>query len=505
MNRPVSRREDGSSADETQEDQSFLHNVPTTARVAFQDHGTEYSEVDLREPHSPTRDLAEASQDDDESKPAITQTIKHAARRLHLKSVQSSSVSRVFHPTTARMYVRIRDRISDNSDADTGSQHSASSDEVELLWRARDARKRRGSIAVPVRKPTDPPAPKQTSASSNSFAKNVLRMFTVFPYWDMAFWCGWSYSIGSALFVLSGAFGWAPLAFPDSEFKGEAKYGVTLTFFFGALFYQIGAVVAYFEAVNAGSFHGSAMRRLLEGHEKEDKELLDEKLHDFFHHMVPHHRISDNDEEAARRDSMAVKIQQAAPRRGGIDMGESETGEAHEYLTWRWWPTWQALRHYHAYEIGYLACTIQLFGVTLYGITSIVILPGILDSLNAWQTNAAYWIPQIVAAACFLVASIMFTLETQEKWWKPEPKVLGWWIGVWSTIGSVGFELCAGFGPAGANSSWCAYQSSLSSMWGSGAYLIGSVLQWYEAVNKHPAQELLNEPGEMKTWQVHPI
>ncbi|KAK5736449.1 hypothetical protein LTR17_007445 [Elasticomyces elasticus] len=138
-------------------------------------------------------------------------------------------------------------------------------------------------------------------------------------------------------------------------------------------------------------------------------------------------------------------------------------------------------------------------------IWQIVILPGILDSLNAWQTNAAYWIPQIVAAACFLVASIMFTLETQEKWWKPEPKVLGWWIGVWSIIGSVGFELCAGFGPAGANSSWCAYQSSLSSMWGSGAYLIGSMLQWYEAVNKHPAQELLNEPGEMKTWQVHPI
>ncbi|KAK5691968.1 hypothetical protein LTR97_011139 [Elasticomyces elasticus] len=504
MNRPVCRREDGSSADETHEDQKFL---PTTARVAFQDRSTVSSEVDLREPHSPTRDLAEAGQDDDESKPAITQTIKHAARRLHLRSVQSSSVSRVFHPTTARMYVRIRDRISDHSDNDIGSQHSDSSDEVELLWRARDARKRRGSIAVPVRKPTDPPAPKRTSPSSDhlkSFAKNVARMFTVFAYWDMAFWCGWSYSIGSALFVLSGAFGWAPLAFPDSEFKGEAKYGVTLTFFFGALFYQIGAVVAYFEAVNAGSFHGSAMRRLLEGHEKEDKGLLDEKLHEFFHHMVPHHKPGGDDEEAARRNSMAVKSQQA-PRRGGIDMGEPETGEASEYLTWRWWPTWQALRHYHAYEIGYLACTIQLFGVTLYGITSIVILPGILDSLNTWQTNAAYWIPQIVAAACFLVASIMFTLETQEKWWKPEPKVLGWWIGVWSTIGSVGFELCAGFGPAGANSSWCAYQSSLSSMWGSGAYLIGSMLQWYEAINKHPAQELLNEPGEMKTWQVHPI
>ncbi|KAK1816071.1 hypothetical protein LTR12_009493 [Friedmanniomyces endolithicus] len=109
--------------------------------------------------------------------------------------------------------------------------------------------------------------------------------------------------------------------------------------------------------------------------------------------------------------------------------------------------------------------------------STVVIMPGILDNLDTWQTNAAYWIPQIVASAFFLIASIMFTFETQEKWWKPEPGVLGWWIGFWSIVGSVGFELGAGFGPASATSSWCAYQSSLSSLWGSAAYLIASMLQ----------------------------
>ena len=127
------------------------------------------------------------------------------------------------------------------------------------------------------------------------------------------------------------------------------------------------------------------------------------------------------------------------PRRGGLDLGEPEEGETVEYTSWRWWPTWHRLRTHHIYEIGYLSCTIQLFGVTLYGVTSIVILPGILSSLSEWQETAAYWIPQLVAASCFLIASFGFTWETQSKWWKAEFQVLGWWIGVWCIVGSVGF------------------------------------------------------------------
>jgi hypothetical protein len=34
----------------------------------------------------------------------------------------------------------------------------------------------------------------------------------------------------------------------------------------------------------------------------------------------------------------------------------------------------------------------------------------------------------------------MFTLETQEKWWKPQMNVLGWWIGFVALMGSTGFE-----------------------------------------------------------------
>ena len=120
-------------------------------------------------------------------------------------------------------------------------------------------------------------------------------------------------------------------------------------------------------------------------------------------------------------------------------MGEVDEGTSKQYMTWRWYPSWHVLRTHHIYEIGYVACTIQLFGATLYGITGVVVLPGIFDSLANWQAEGAFWVPQIVASCCFLTAGIMFTLETQEKWYRPEVTTIGWWIGAWAVIGSIGF------------------------------------------------------------------
>lgn len=54
---------------------------------------------------------------------------------------------------------------------------------------------------------------------------------------------------------------------------------------------------------------------------------------------------------------------------------------------------------------------------------------------------------------------------------------------VWNFIGAIGFTLCGALGYAAQVSTKAAYQSSLSTFWGGWAFLIGSVLQWYESVN----------------------
>jgi hypothetical protein len=348
------------------------------------------------------------------------------------------------------------------SDSDNAVHKSR---QQELLWRARDNRKGRNSIAV-SRLPDDGGdvvlpirfTPRM-KASAWEIGQVFWRMFTTFPYWDMAFWSGWSYTFGSALFVVTGVLSWGPIAYGESFEAPKAEtYGGPLAFFFGALFYQVGAVTAYLEAVNDGSFHGSAMRRLLEGREDDSKKLLDEKIQSFLHRLSPHRPHQGKDERAIdeilvdpeagwntkelrnlRPGSVYPQGKSPAPRRGGVDLG-GEEGDSSVYETWRWWPTWYALRSHHVYDIGWLACTIQLFGVTLYGITGVVNLPGVLSSLEDWQKLGAFWVPQVVAALCFLIASLMFMLETQEAWWKLEPFVLGWWVGVWATIGKSGVQ-----------------------------------------------------------------
>ncbi|KAF2642445.1 hypothetical protein P280DRAFT_423112, partial [Massarina eburnea CBS 473.64] len=298
--------------------------------------------------------------------------------------------------------------------------------------------------------------------------QNIWTMVSTFPYWDMAFWSGFAYSIGSIMFIIDGAFAFGPLASPDRHWpEGEDKYAGPLLFFLGAVvFYQTGAVMAYLEAVNDGCFAGVAMKRFWEeGSEEDKKKLLDEKLHTFFGHIIPHHHRHDGDSG---------------------DVHEPDKEGFHEYITWRWWPTWTALRTYHMREVGYIACTIQLLGAVLYSVTGVVVLPGVLSSLAWWQKIAAFWVPQVVASCCFLTAGIMFTIETQEKWYIVTPWTVRWWIGGWATVGSVGFLLCACFGLGSHKYTWCEYQSDLSSTWGSVAYLFSSLLQWYESVSAGP-------------------
>lgn len=381
----------------------------------------------------------------------VTHTLSKAAHtakeKLHLHHISAAGPWRgFFNPTNVHVHLGGKD--------DEGVEHA-------FIWRSRDNRKGRNSIAVPSRDPTARSTPLRSRIylSLGRLKHGIWQMCTTFRYWDMAYWSGWSYSIGSVLFVMDGAWAWQSVAYPDRLSENLITYGPSLCFFFGALLYQVGAVMAYLECVNDGSFQGSAMRRFLEGHEDDSKKMLDEKLHTFFGHLVPHHHHKETDgdiekmpsvdpEEGWRRRSRGERPfpiyppgKGPAPRRGGIDLGETEEGTSSEYMTWRWYPTWHMLRTHHVYEIGYVACAIQLFGATLYGICGLVDLPGILSSLKPWQEEGAFWVPQIVASCCFLTAGILFTVESQENWYRPEPAVLGWWIGFWATVGSCGF-LC---------------------------------------------------------------
>lgn len=54
---------------------------------------------------------------------------------------------------------------------------------------------------------------------------------------------------------------------------------------------------------------------------------------------------------------------------------------------------------------------------------------------------------------------------------------------VWNFIGGIGFTACGALGFAAKVNSGVNFQSVLCTFWGSWAFLIGSLLQWFESVN----------------------
>lgn len=77
-------------------------------------------------------------------------------------------------------------------------------------------------------------------------------------------------------------------------------------------------------------------------------------------------------------------------------------------------------------------------------------------------------------------------IEVQQKWYLPAPHRLGWHIGLWNLIGALGFTLCGALGFSTGSGE--IYEASLATFWGSWAFLIGSVIQWFESLDKHPVE-----------------
>lgn len=157
---------------------------------------------------APARDDAA---EDSNAKPTDTsqkaQALAESAKeKLHLHHVKATGPSKFFNPTGVHMHIRWH---SDNHEERLKENISDGNNHLSVLWRSRDNRKGRNSIAVPTSKPSEN---LNASIRSRMFSQildvgqNIVVMLTTFPYWDMAFWSGWSYSIGSALFVIDGFF-----------------------------------------------------------------------------------------------------------------------------------------------------------------------------------------------------------------------------------------------------------------------------------------------------------
>jgi hypothetical protein len=311
------------------------------------------------------------------------------------------------------------------------------------------------------------------TTEARQIAKGILRMFTVFPYWDISWWVAVTFTIGSAVWVINAFFVWLPAVDPSTEFHNEILYGGGITAFIGAIvFFETGSILLIFEAFNENSSgcFGWALEQLALG-EHEDGTHGKVRIKPEKRACHHHHQNRKNFVGRSSRDTYP----EAKPANEATKDGK----------TWQWFPSWHSLRTHYLHELGFLAGCAQLFGATVFGISGFTALPGIQPIESQAVLNGVYWIPQIVGGSGFVVSSSLYMLETQKNWYTPAFGVLGWHIGFWNWIGAWGFTLSGALGPAYGNSG-AQFQAGCATFWGSWAFLIGSVLQWYESLDKYP-------------------
>ena len=289
-------------------------------------------------------------------------------------------------------------------------------------------------------------------------------MFTSFPWWDVSFLVAFFFSIGCALFILSGLFFWLPLVAPSLDFPHESATAGGVTSFIGGTLFEFGAVLLLFEAINenqTGCF-GWELEGVLSNHEKSGDESLRYKP------------------EKETCDHQHCKL-------NGYGFMKGAPGSTVSRRRWEWWPTWHELRTHYVHELGFLGSVTEIIGATVFWITTLLSLPGVYSHLSEGVLWGLYWLTYLVGSIFFVISSELYLLETQPNWYTPAPHLLGWWVGFWNMIGSIGWTLAASLGYC--NLSGCEYQSDLTLIWASVAFLIASLILWYEALEKYPVEK----------------
>lgn len=370
----------------------------------------------------------------------------------------------VLNPTRAEFEIKPNSVTPERrSSEEVANDGTKSPSRFKILWRSRDNRKGRHPLLVSKSEVNTAGAPKITSEPS-VILKTIGKMFTYYPVWDISWLVAYIFTWGSIVWCINGFFSFLPFIRPSSTFAGEVLDGGGITAFIGAvLFFEFGSILLMFEAVNenrAGRF-GWAVEQLVE----EDTGFTMLRAMPNKENCNHHHRNKTN--------LVGTPTKTKELRDNG--------------RTWQWFPTWSSLKTHYLHELGFLASFSQFCGATIFSIAGITALPGIINNMSQPLTDGIYWVPQIVGGTGFIISGTLYMLETQKNWYTPSFNVLGWHIAFWNLIGGIGFTLCGALGPAAGNSG-AQYQAACATFWGSFAFLIGSLLQLYESLQKNPVE-----------------
>lgn len=302
-------------------------------------------------------------------------------------------------------------------------EHYAS--KINFQWRSRDNRKGRHTLVVDPSLQSDAHyvVPK-TSLSLQSTAKGILRMCTLFPYWDISYLVALSFTLGSIVWVLNAFFVYLPLVQPETEFRNEITVAGGVTAFVGATIFEIGSVLLMFEAVNenrVGCF-GWAVERILGG---SGKGIASHRVIPSDSSCMHHHTNKKN--LVGRSDGMIISFPSAlvsmfmpsSVQNLSLDshlespfssenLTTNPSDNENRTKTWVWFPSIHELTDHYLRELGFLASFFQFCGATIFWISGFTALPGINNKLSQRLLDGVYWTPQIVGGTGFIFSRFIY-------------------------------------------------------------------------------------------------
>ncbi|KAI0268864.1 hypothetical protein BC834DRAFT_867615 [Gloeopeniophorella convolvens] len=320
------------------------------------------------------------------------------------------------------------------------------------VWSSRASRKsRRSSVAIEF--VHEHAGAGEGSAASGEFSRHARVMPKlqrpgnhlqphILP--DISFWVAIWFTFGSIAWVINGFLLFLPLLGDAGDNSSQAAaWG-----FVGGTSFEIGAYLQYIEAINSG--HEKLFAKAIWG------------VIGWRH----------------RHPSKGSDTLPADPEK------DADSSTSSEEVRFRWWGMgdWR--------EIAVSAAAIQLFSASIFWVSTLTGLPGVIsgfpDDPPTAITDVLFWTPQVIGGTGFIIASFLLMIEDQKSFFIPNLFSFGWQVGFWNLVGAVGFTLCGALGYAALTKTWINYQSVLSTFWGGWGFLIGSCIQLWEVVFREP-------------------
>jgi hypothetical protein len=347
-----------------------------------------------------------------------------------------------------------------------------SRDSVSFLWRSRDNRKGRHALLVRPSRDSREGKTQSLPPRTNTLlatAQGIKVMFTRFPYWDVSWLVAVTFTLGSLIWVINGFFVVLSITEPHSKFPFQISHAGGWSAFVGATVFFGASLLMMVEVLSAnptGCFGWEVDQTSNNGDTKTEARPSECEHH---HQGNRENIVGDGTEED-----------------GSVEQGSYPPSKGSSQ---QWLPSWHDLKNYYLYETSFIACSIQMTASTLFWVSKFLAIPQISAQASNSVLIGGYYVPTVIGGCGFIVSSTLLMLETQPRWYIPAPGVLGWHVCFWKLVGSIGFTISGGLGPFRYADQGAYYQSSISSFWGSWAILLGSLIQWFESLDKHPVVE----------------